>query len=106
MVMQLDRLREALGSPAAARAVLGRWRLHDAERAWRNLTHLAAAVGLDGLHALSAPLGRCLPRCPDPDMALNNLERFLANPDGAARLPALVENRGRTLEALLNLFAT
>ena len=49
------------------------------------------------------PLGRLLPRWPDPDMALNNLERFLANPAGAKQLPALLEGRARTLETLLQL---
>src|SRR5262249_29778943 len=52
------------------------------------------------------PLGRLLPRCPEPDMALNNLERFLANPTGAPQLPALLETRGRILETMLQLFST
>src|SRR5207244_13255756 len=46
------------------------------------------------------------PRWPDPDMALNNLERFLANPAALAQLPALLEGRARTLETLLQLFST
>ena len=36
-------------------------------------------------------------------MALNNLERFLAQPAGAELLPLLIENRARTLEILLQL---
>src|SRR6266851_5698302 len=101
--MQLEQLRQSLESLEGARALLDGWNLRDAERGWRNLTGLAAAVPLDALRELCIPLGRFLPRCPDPDMALNGLERFLADPAGAAQLRALLEGRGRTLEILLQL---
>jgi glutamate-ammonia-ligase adenylyltransferase len=104
--MQIDELRHSLESMDGARPVFEGWRLRDHERGWRNLTHLASVVGLDALHDLSHPLARFLPRCPDPDMALNSLERFLANPAGAQQLPALIEGRARTLEKLLQLFST
>ncbi len=70
------------------------------------LTHLAEAIGQDGLRELSSLLHRLLPNCPDPDMALNNLERFLAQPVGAQHLPALLEGRARTLEILVQLLST
>ncbi len=70
------------------------------------MTGLEEALSLDGLRDLCTPLGRLLPRCPDPDMALNNLERFLANPAAAAQTPLLLENRARVLEILLHLFST
>jgi glutamate-ammonia-ligase adenylyltransferase len=82
------------------------WNLRDPERGWSNLTNLAHMIGLEALRELCHPLTRLLPRCPDPDMALNNLERFLANPAGAQQLPSLVEGRARTLEKLLHLFST
>jgi glutamate-ammonia-ligase adenylyltransferase len=104
--MHLDQLRNHLASPEGARALLNGWNLRDAERGWRNLAHLAATLPLDALNDLCTPLTRFLPRCPDPDMALNNLERFLANPAARALLPALYENRARTLEILLQLFGT
>ena len=104
--MHLDQLRNSLASLDGARAVLHSWNLRDAERGWRNLSHLAATLPLDALRDLCTPLTRFLPRCPDPDMALNNLERFLANPAAAAQLPALYENRARTLEILIQLFGT
>src|SRR5262249_28448772 len=63
-------------------------------------------IGPEALRELCKPLGRFLPRCPDPDMALNSLERFLTNPAGAEKLPALLEARARTLEILLLLFGT
>jgi glutamate-ammonia-ligase adenylyltransferase len=39
-------------------------------------------------------------------MALNNFERFLANPAGAPQRPNLRESRARTLEVLLQLLGT
>jgi glutamate-ammonia-ligase adenylyltransferase len=104
--MQLDQLRHCLGSIDGARPLLHTWNLRDFERGWRNLTHVARNVPVDALRELCTPLGRLLPRCPDPDMSLNNLERFLANPAGVQLLPQLLENRGRTLEILLQLFST
>jgi glutamate-ammonia-ligase adenylyltransferase len=104
--MHLDQLRHCLESLEQARPLLHGWGLRDPERGWRNLSHLAAAVGVDALRELCHPLGRLLPRCPDPDMALNNLERFLANPAGAALLPALQDHRARSLEILLQLLST
>jgi glutamate-ammonia-ligase adenylyltransferase len=80
--------------------------VRDAERGWRNLTHLAETISVNNLRDLCTPLSRALPRCPDPDMALNNLERFLANPTGANQFPTLLENRGRILEILVQLFST
>jgi glutamate-ammonia-ligase adenylyltransferase len=104
--MHLDQLRNHLDSLDQARPLLHTWNLREPERGWRNLTHLAEAVGLDALCELCQPLGRILPRCPDPDMALNNLERFLANPAGAQQMLALLDGRARSLETMLQLFST
>src|SRR2546427_456887 len=104
--MHVDHLRNCLASLDSARPVLQGWSLRDGERGWRNLVHLASAIGLEALRDLSIPLGRLLPRCPDPDMALNNFERFLANPAGAQQLPGLMEPRSRSLETLLQLLST
>ncbi|HEY7423023.1 MAG TPA: bifunctional [glutamate--ammonia ligase]-adenylyl-L-tyrosine phosphorylase/[glutamate--ammonia-ligase] adenylyltransferase [Gemmataceae bacterium] len=104
--MHLEQLRNCVESLANARSLLHTWNLRDAERGWRNLTGLAESLSLDGLREICSPLGRLLPRCPDPDMALNNLERFLANPAAVAQMPALLENRARVLEILLHLFST
>jgi glutamate-ammonia-ligase adenylyltransferase len=104
--MQLEHLRTCLDSLDDARALLHTWNLRDPERGWRNLAHLAEAIGLAGLGRVCTPLGRFLPRCPDPDMALNNLERFLANSAAVPLLPTLLETRARTLEILLQVLAT
>ena len=104
--MQLDQLRQSLESTDSGRALLQSWGLQDLELGWRNLVHLSQSVGLENLHHLATLLGRLLPRVPDPDMALNNLERFLANPAGSRRLPQLLDTRARLLETQLQLLGT
>jgi len=104
--MHSEQLRHCLQSAEFARPLLDGWVVRDHERGFRDLTDLARSVGVEGLRELCHPLARLLPRCPAPDMALNNLERFLANPAGAQLLPALLEGRARTLEILLQLLST
>src|SRR5262245_58502640 len=77
--------------------------LHDPERGRRNLAALAAALGPDRFRALADALAPLLPRCPDPDLALNSLERFLVtHPD---TLPGLLAESARALDTLLQLLA-
>lgn len=102
--MHTDELRSCLESAAEARNLLADWDVSDFERGKHNLEEMANILGLDGLSELCHPLGRLLPRCADPDMALNNLERFLANA-GASIVPTLMESRARTLETMLQLFS-
>lgn len=104
--MQLDQLRECLESPEKGRQLLETWGLQDLERGHQNLVHLSQSLGLENLHDLVSCLSRILGRGPDPDMALNNLERFLASVDGARKLPSLLEGRGRVLETLLLILGT
>src|SRR4029078_9226188 len=83
-------------SPAPPDSLLPGWGIHDLARGARNLQGLAKHLGatLDGL---LAPLGRALPRSPDPDLALNALERFFAHPAAAALLPDLLAADARKL---------
>ena len=104
--MHVEPLQHCLESVESARSVLQSWQVRDLERGWRNLTYLANSLPPDSFRDLSAPLARFLPRCPDADMSLNSLERFLANPAARERLPSLLESRARTLEILLQLFST
>jgi glutamate-ammonia-ligase adenylyltransferase len=80
--------------------------LRDADRGQRNLAALAGHVGPDGLASLLPYLARALPRSPDPDLALNNLERVLGQPGVRGRLAGLLEGRGRALDILLRLLGT
>ena len=104
--MHLEQLRHHLEALEYSRPLLQSWKVRDVERGWRNLSHIAGAAGVEALHDLCPALGRLLPRCPDPDMALNNLERFLADPAGRESLPVLLEGRARSLEILLQLLST
>jgi glutamate-ammonia-ligase adenylyltransferase len=88
----------------SVRPLLATWGLRDAERGWRNLAGIANALGPDLWQALREPFARLLPLCPDPDMALNNLERFLSDPGSKLQTPLLRE--GRVLETLLQLLGT
>jgi glutamate-ammonia-ligase adenylyltransferase len=96
----------SLDSLDAARPCLHRWHLRDRERGYRNLCQLAAVLAPEAFRELTHALGRILPRCPDPDLGLNNLERFLTDPRGQAQLPCLLEPRTRTLETLVQLFSS
>lgn len=104
--MHLDYLHHCLQSLDNARPLLHIWQLADLERGFTNLVHLGRTLRHPALCELCPVLARLLPRCPDPDMALNNLERFLANPLAAQQLPGLLDVRSRTLEILLQLFST
>ncbi len=105
MVMQTEELRLCLESFEQARKLLFDWDVSDFERGKSNLGQLANVLGLDGLSELCHPLSRLLPRCADPDMALNNLERYVTNA-GSGTLSTLMESRARTLETMLQLFST
>src|ERR1051325_4980506 len=103
--METDDLRLGLESADEARKLLLDWDINDFERGKSNLETMANVLGVDVLSELCHPLGRLLPRCADPDMALNNLERFLSNA-GPALVPTLMESRSRTLETMLQLFSS
>ncbi len=104
--MNADLLRACLVGPDTSRALLAAWGVVGTTRGHENLAALAGHLGVEGLGTLAGPLGRLLPRCADPDMALNNLERLLATPAGRALVPQLVEGRARALEVVLGLLSS
>jgi glutamate-ammonia-ligase adenylyltransferase len=87
----------------SVRTLFHSWGVRDPERGRRNLGHLAASLGTDKLRRLLDPLARLLPRSPDPDRSLNNLERFLAHPAARPLLPSLLQDDAQTLDTLLHL---
>src|SRR5688500_10768725 len=93
--MQVEQLRQCLDSADQARSLLQNWQVRDTARGIQNLSYLAGHLGVEALRDLCTPLARLLPRCPDADMALNNLERFLAQPAARDVLPNLLDNRAR-----------
>lgn len=76
------------------------------DRGLRNLRALEGMIPAECWPATLGALEESLPRTPDPDMALNNLERFFTQPAALDRLPALLERQGHGLAALLQLLAT
>jgi glutamate-ammonia-ligase adenylyltransferase len=77
----------------------------DLPRAERNLAALRQRVGTQGYAELEAALITALHDSADADLALNNLERFLATEHGLAALPELLAQEARGLNAMLVLLA-
>ena len=96
-----------LTDPAATRLWLGGLGIRDVERGARDLRDLAdRVVNPAAVSQLAFHLDALLPRCPDPGMALSNLERFIsACPDPPASLRLLTQHP-RTTEVLVQLFST
>ena len=105
--MDIDELRRYLDDPTAAAEWLGRWKLADPRRGRASLVRMATAgVTLDLLAAIVDQLGRRLPFCPDPDMALNNLDRFVAAARNPLSLGTLFERDPEALSTLVQIFST
>jgi len=80
----------------------------DIDRARSNWTAIARALDPVVWKTMRPVLLRALGRCPDPDMALNALDR-LVEPGGESRLrqiAGLLDHRGRPLESLVILLGT
>ena len=83
--------------------------VRDAERGARDLVDLTRRAGperLDRVARIAEQLDAVLPKCPDPGMALANLERFLA---AVRRLDETLDQlvgEARTTEILLHVFST
>jgi len=103
--MHAEQLTQLLSNEQGA-AFLSSWGIYDLPRGLANLRAIERHLGLETLAVLWPALARHLPRCPDADRALNNLERFLAHPEGRDLAGVLVENRARALEIVLRLFST
>ena len=58
------------------------------------------------MHRLALRLDALLPRCPDPGMALANLERFVAACPAPDEMIVLLAESARTTEILVQLFST
>jgi glutamate-ammonia-ligase adenylyltransferase len=80
--------------------------LRDPDRGRRNVTALVGHLGPSLWAEVGPVVARLLPRTADPDMALNNLERLLAQSAARQHLPLLLESRQRGLDAVLQLLAT
>ena len=84
----------------------GSYNLKDHLRGQRNLDHILAHLGEADFDGLMPILGPLLASQADPDMALNNLERFWSEAHHRKHLAPLLEHLARGLETLLQLFST
>lgn len=85
-------------------AILSSSGIQDTGQARKNLDLISARIGAQSLAAILPHLLTALKRAGDPDMALNNLERFLAELDPVAQFIDDVRDRPALLGALLVLF--
>ncbi len=105
--MRIDQLHRYLDEPSAAEPWLHSLGVVDVARAHGNLVRIATAgVTLDLLAVICEQLAEHLPRSSDPDMALNNLERFVAATRNPLSLGSLFERDREALPILLQMFAT
>jgi [glutamine synthetase] adenylyltransferase / [glutamine synthetase]-adenylyl-L-tyrosine phosphorylase len=105
--MEPDTLIDCLDDPAAIQPRLRALKLKNVDRAHHNLVSIAqSGVTLDLLATLSQQLSRDLPRLSDPDMALNNLDRFFAASRSPLALAALFERDPEALPTLLQIFSS
>ena len=96
-----------LNDPIAARLWLGDLGVRDPDRGLRDLRDLASSgLSSEAFEGLVSQLSVLLPQCPDPGMALTNLERFASSgPPGIAAVASLPANP-RTTDVLVQLFST
>ena len=105
--MEIATVRSFLEQPELARSWLGRLKVRDVDRGLRNFLGIARqGIPPDLLAHLAHQLGERLPTLADPDMALNNLERFFSAARNPLSLAALFERDPEALPPLLQIFST
>ncbi len=105
--MDIAALHRYLDHPAEAAGWLAGWQLDDVERGHGNLVRMAmSGITLDLLATMCDQLAEQLPRLSDPDMALNNLDRFIAATRNPLSLATLFERDREALPILLQIFST
>ena len=105
--MDLQQLHRFLDDPTQADDWLRGLAVQDTSRAHGNLVRMATSgLTLDLLANMAGQLGIHLPGISDPDMALNNLERFLSAARNPISLGALFERDTDALPVLLQIFST
>lgn len=106
-MMETDRLIRYLDSASAAGEWLTQLGVENLSRAHGNLVRMTqAGLTLDLLAAFCDQLARHLPKSSDPDMALNNLERYVVAARSPLALGSLIERDPEALPVLLQIFST
>jgi glutamate-ammonia-ligase adenylyltransferase len=105
--MQLDTLRRYLDDSAAAEPWLRSCGLADLAKAHGNVLRIASTnITLDLIADIAGQLAEHLPGLSDPDMALNNLDRFIEAARNPLSLATLFERDREALPILLQIFST
>lgn len=105
--MQIETVTRFLDSLEDAKPWLESLGLHDLRRAHANLAAIArSGMTLDLVAEICRQLAQHLPGVADPDMALNNLDRYIAASRSPLALGALLERDPEALPILLQIFST
>lgn len=102
-----EQLVQYLNDPVTATDWLRSLHIDNVQRAHRNLVGMAeCGLTLDLLGIVCQRLAEHLPACSDPDMALNNLERFIRAARSPLSLGSLFERDAESLPILVQIFST
>lgn len=105
--MHPEELRHLLDEPAQAAVWLRNAGIINVDRGHGNLVRMATAgITLDLLAIMCDQLAELLPKSSDPDMALNNLDRFVGAARNPLSLASLFERDRDALPTLVQIFTT
>jgi [glutamine synthetase] adenylyltransferase / [glutamine synthetase]-adenylyl-L-tyrosine phosphorylase len=106
-MIDIDRLRSCLDDAREAEPWLRSLHVANLSAAHSNFRRLAEhGVTLDLLYQISEQFAAAAPSLADPDMAMNNLERFIASSRNPMATAALFERDPDALPNLLQIFST
>ncbi|HEY1067427.1 MAG TPA: bifunctional [glutamate--ammonia ligase]-adenylyl-L-tyrosine phosphorylase/[glutamate--ammonia-ligase] adenylyltransferase [Pirellulales bacterium] len=105
--METVLLQQRLEDPKSAPSWLAEWGVANPARAHENLVRIARRrIPIDLMGSLCEQFSRLLPACPDPDMALNNVERYFAVASNPLSVAASFERDHQALPILIQIFST
>ena len=105
--MEVTTLRNYLDDLSAAQGFLRGLGVVDLKHAHAAMVHIASAgMPLDLLAGICDQLSQVLARCPDPDMAMNNLDRFVTASRSPLSMGTLFERDPTALPVLVQIFST
>src|ERR1700742_3895758 len=105
--MDSETLVRYFDSPTDAAGWLRSLGVESVDQAHRNIVALArSGITLDLLSSICDQLVKSLPKLSDPDMALNNLQRFVVAARSPLSLAGLFERDSEALPTLLQIIST
>ncbi len=105
--MTATSIERLLADPTSVMQQLSACGVHSQQRGFRNIVGMArSGVTWDLLDSLYRQLVEHLPAVSDPDMALNNLERFVTSARSPLALASLLQRDPTAMPILLKIFST